>query len=122
MSAFNIIADDKNLITYRPKLRAIGKSVTGVILLQQIMYRYKQNDYKPFYKFKAPCDHPAYTVGDSWCEELGFSQKEFDGALKGFAIKIKKGDNKAVFAETYPVFFLDNYWPKDLLRGQYKSA
>lgn len=30
-----------------------------------------------FYKFLQPCQHPHYRSGDSWCEELGVSEKTF---------------------------------------------
>lgn len=84
----SIIAEDKNLITYRPSLRKICNSVTSTILLQQILYWWIKNGKKPFYKFKEPCMHHNYNDGDSWCEELAFSKKEFDSSLKRIAIKL----------------------------------
>ncbi len=91
MQIFNVLKDDKNLITYRPKLNQITGSITATILLQQIIFRF---DGKPFYKFKQPCEHEKYRDGDSWCEELGFSKSEFDTALKKIAKKVKKGQPK----------------------------
>lgn len=84
----NLISEDNNLIIYRPSLRVVGKSVTGTILLSQIIYRWDKNKRKPFYKFKEPCLHEDYRDGDSWCEELGFSKKEFDSALKNISFKV----------------------------------
>lgn len=75
-----VLADDNNNVSYRPKLNKITGSVTATILLQQILYWYsKQGE---FYKFKQQCTHPSYKEGDSWCEELGFTVYEFDSALK----------------------------------------
>jgi hypothetical protein len=77
-----LLGDDKRMIAYRPRLRAIAGSVTATILLQQILYRWEHNDFKPFYKYKEPCGAKDYRKGDSWCEELGFSREEFDTALR----------------------------------------
>lgn len=87
-----ILAEDKSLITYRPRMNRITGSVTSTILLQQILYWHKKNDGKPFYKFKEPCGHTLYKEGDSWCEELGFSRSEFDIALSNLAVKRNKGN------------------------------
>lgn len=100
MVALNIIADDRNLITYRPKLRKLTGSVTAAILLQQIMFWYYKT-HKPFYKYKMKPEknendkYPEkYKEGDSWCEELGFGKSEFETALKKIAKKVKKGQPK----------------------------
>lgn len=71
-----------NAIPYRPELRQTAGSITAAILLQQMLYWREKSGDKPFYKFKQPCQHPAYKAGDSWCEELGFTRSEFDTALK----------------------------------------
>ena len=89
----DLLADDQSMVTYRPNLRKITGSVTATILLQQILFRWKGQGKKPFYKFKEPCDHEKYKEGDSWAEELGFSRKEFDVALKKIGYKI--GKNKS---------------------------
>lgn len=78
----HLIADDRSLITYRPKLNQLTKSITATILLQQILYWWKKADCQDFYKFKAPCGHPDYKPEDSWTEELGMSLREFDTAIK----------------------------------------
>ena len=86
-----ILADDKNSIVYRARFgKALG--VTAAILLQQINYWWQKNNREPFYKFKEPCEHDIYNPGDSWCEELGFSRREFDTALGRIAVKISKQD------------------------------
>ena len=91
-----ILAEDKSLITYRPRMNRVTGSVTSTILLLQILYWYKKNDGKPFYKFKEPCGHALYKDGDSWCEELGFSRSEFDIALSNIAVKRNKGNKDSL--------------------------
>jgi hypothetical protein len=87
----DIFADDKKLIVYRPEWRKIsGGLVTGAILLQQIIFHWNQQKRKPFYKFKAPCDHSLCIEGDTWIEELGFSTREFDTAMKHIGQKLSK--------------------------------
>jgi|TARA_Y100000310_G_scaffold308882_1_gene352455 hypothetical protein len=85
-----IIAQDKNLVTYRPSLRSIGGSIAGTVLLQQIIYWDDKKGGK-FYKFseppKKPSETPMYSDGDSWKEELGMSAKELRTALNQFAFK-----------------------------------
>lgn len=90
-SLLGILAEDAQIIPYRPKLREAAGSVTAAILLQQIIYRWYHNGQKPFYKYKEPCNADSYRAGDSWCEELGFSRSEFDTALAKIATKIKAG-------------------------------
>ena len=71
---YDLIAEDRDLLIYRPTLRNICKSLSSTILLAQIMHRAKQSKANKFYKFKMPCDHIKYREGDSWCEELNFSK------------------------------------------------
>ena len=85
--ALELMAEDKEGILYRPKfVRAVG-GVTSAILLQQIIFRWIHNDRQPFFKFKEPCGHKLYREGDSWCEELAFSRREFDTALSRIATR-----------------------------------
>lgn len=86
----SLLAKDKDIIAYRPEFRALTDSVTAAILLQQIFYRWARKGFAPFYKFKCPCESPAYKNGDSWTEELGFSVGEFDTALDKIAVKVRK--------------------------------
>jgi predicted RNA-binding Zn-ribbon protein involved in translation (DUF1610 family) len=72
-------------LIYYPQFTAV-LGVTASILLTQINYWW---DGKPFYKFRTPNNSKKYQEGDSWCEELGFSPKEFDTALKQIGTKIK---------------------------------
>ena len=101
MSYLTILAEDRDLILYRKSLRRLTGSVTSTLLLQQILYWSKIKKYQPFYKFKLPCDHEQYAAGDSWVEELGFSEGEFDTAIKYIATKLTKGQ-KATDIATDP--------------------
>ena len=82
MSVLNILAADKSMIAYRPALNKQTGSVLATILLQQIIFRWSHNQRKEFYKYKEPCAARHYRIGDSWTEELGFTRREFDSALK----------------------------------------
>lgn len=81
MNYIDVIANDKKIISFRPEIKRVIKNTNATILLQQIMYWYSINNNEPFYKFIEPCEHEKYTHGDSWCEELAFSKKEFRTAL-----------------------------------------
>ena len=94
-----LIAQDRNIITYRPALREIGGSITGTILLQQIIYWDDKCGGK-FFKFSEPCDHSMYRPGDSWSEELGMSAKELRTALNKFAFKCG-AKNKELYGADY---------------------
>lgn len=80
-------------IRYIREYRNYTKSVTGAILLRAVIDWYKTKG-SYFYKFKEPCNHSLYVEGDSWCEELGFTKHEFDGAIKEIGQKLKKGTKK----------------------------
>lgn len=69
-------------IPYNPSLRNYFKNITACILFQQLCYWVEKNNSQDnsFYKFVEPCKHPLYKQGDSWCEELNFSKKEFKHA------------------------------------------
>lgn len=97
MSLINAINGSNRVIAYRPEFRDVFPnkrlSATSTILFQQILFRFKPDKSKqgePFYKFKEPCEHRLYRDGDSWCEELGFTKKEFDTALKHIAYRYSK--------------------------------
>lgn len=77
----DIIAKDRELIPYRKELNKLTGSVTATLFLTQALYWWHKNNKKPFYKFRNSCDHKDYRKGDSWCEELGFTEKELDYAM-----------------------------------------
>lgn len=90
----DLLAEDRQTISYRPSFARLTGSVNAAILLQQIFYRWYKNDQQPFFKFKEPCDQKTCKEGDSWCEELAFTRWEFDGALKLIGTKITKGKHQ----------------------------
>ena len=86
-----LVAEDKQMVAYRPQWREITGSVTATILLQQIIFRWNTAGRRPFYKFKTPSpDNSMYKKGDSWLEEIGFGRKEFDNAIKKIGQKLSR--------------------------------
>lgn len=82
MNILEFLANDTTILPYRKELREIAGSVVATIFLGQLLYWAKRKG-NGFYKFKTPSENnPYYKKGDSWCEELGFSLKELDGAIK----------------------------------------
>lgn len=99
------IIDDKSLIIYRPRLNRITGSVLSTILLHQIIY-WANKSQNLFYKFMRPCNHDLYKAGDSWEEELGFTRRELDGALKNIATKYNpKRDSMPT--DSFVIFYTD---------------
>ena len=90
-----LIADDQSIISSRPRWNVFTGSINATILLQQVIYRWVQNGRRPFYKFTRPCKQKAYRVGDSWCEELGMSRREFDSARNKIAAKTRGNVDQA---------------------------
>jgi biotin operon repressor len=92
--AVALLSEDRDRISYRPKLNELTGGVLPTIMLQQILYWWAKSGRKPFYKFFAPCEHNDYRPGDSWQEELGFSRTEIENSLKRLGTKIKSGVSK----------------------------
>jgi hypothetical protein len=105
MSSSSVLASGQTALKYYPKLNAVTGSVTATLLLCQINYWWHAMGRKPFYKFAAPCQHPYYKPGDSWQEELGFTRREYEGALKRIAIKIGTDDDKRQHLDSALVFY-----------------
>lgn len=82
IDATKLLAMDKTVILYRPQFNSFTGSPLATLLLSQIAYWWDKSGAKPFYKFKEPCNHKMYKKGDSWCEELGFTRRLFDSALR----------------------------------------
>jgi hypothetical protein len=110
MGYSNLLAEDKRLVTYRPRLNEVTGSVTATVLLQQIIFHADNKGNRPFYKFRAPCGHRLYKEGDSWTEELGFSPAEFDTARSKIATRVKKGDSKTEALKGETANHLIIYW------------
>ncbi|MEG1728743.1 MAG: hypothetical protein RR280_04290 [Bacteroidaceae bacterium] len=91
-----LLGDSTDIKIYRPQFKRELGSTNAAILLNQVIYWWHKCGYTAFYKFKEPCNHALYNEGDSWCEELEFSKKEFDNAiskLKERKIVTAKRDN-----------------------------
>ena len=81
MNILEFLANDTTILPYRKELREIAGGIAATIFLSQLLYWVKRKG-NGFYKFKTPSENnPYYKKGDSWCEELGFSLKELDGAI-----------------------------------------
>ena len=74
----SFIADDRAVVSYRPRWNQLTGSITATILLQQLIYRWVQSGRRPFYKFTGPCTHPLCRPGDTWEEELGLTRRQFE--------------------------------------------
>ncbi|RXG63467.1 hypothetical protein ES695_17140, partial [Candidatus Atribacteria bacterium 1244-E10-H5-B2] len=103
-----IIAEDRSLVNYRGSLNKITGSVLSTILLQQVLYWWEKNGRKKFYKFRDKCDHALYVEGDSWCEELYFTGREFDTAIKRIGFKLGKTENNIKKEESFIIYFRDS--------------
>ena len=75
-------------IPYLPVLSFILGDVYATIFLQQAFYRFKSNQYRPFYKFISPCASRFYRSGDSWLEELAFTRRQIQRAIKKVSTRI----------------------------------
>ena len=67
---------------YFKEFNKITGSVHCSLFLGQLIYWADKNDYKPFYKFRQPCQHELYKEGDSWVEELDFEIRMIDKCVK----------------------------------------
>jgi hypothetical protein len=90
-----MLKEDRHRIAYRPAFARLVDNALAAVLLQEIFDLWVMKDRKPFYKFKAECQHRLYRDGDSWCETLEWNRTEFDNALQVIGTKIGKGDKKA---------------------------
>jgi len=82
LDLLSVLAEDGEVLLYRPRLRQLTGSVTSAIFLGRVVFwRHKMK--RPFYKFREPPGkgHPAYKQGDSWAEELGFGPRELRSAI-----------------------------------------
>jgi hypothetical protein len=115
----NIIADDNSIIPYRKELNEITGCVTASILLSQLLYWWKKSGGE-FYKFKEPCKHEKYTEGDSWCEELGYTRKQFDTAFK--KLKDKGFVSNRITIDRLTYYSVDERTLGKALKGLYETT
>lgn len=68
---------------YVKELRLVVGSLSASILWQQLEYWFTKTGGEPFYKFFVPQEDEkfGYKAGDSWCEELFFTEDEFRAAF-----------------------------------------
>jgi len=123
----NQFLHEENIIPYKPELNSICKTITSNILFNQILYWWEKSNKEEFFKFKAPCNHEKYKEGNSWCEELNISKKQFDTAIKNIAFKRGVTKNKIkkenAIIEYYTVNGITNYIVKeDLLYETLKKV
>jgi hypothetical protein len=79
-------------VSYRPKLNAVTGSALGSIFLVRLLWRWEAQGRQPFHRFsdRAP-DHDQYRPGQSWCEELQWSRREFDTAVGAVSTRLPSG-------------------------------
>lgn len=77
-----MFVESNDIKIYRPQFKKLLGTANAALLLNQMIYWWNRSNFQPFYKFKEPCNHTLYKPSDSWCEELEFSVREFDGALR----------------------------------------
>ena len=119
MTVSEFVALDTDVIPYRRRFRYIAGSVTASILLQQIMY-WAEKKNGVFWKFMRPAARNVmYKRGQSWTEELGFSYKEFLGALK--KLESKKLVSHETNAQGLTFFDLNFRLLNSILAELYKS-
>jgi len=104
------VKDARRVILYRPHINEVVRHVAATLLLQQIYFRWIRNGSKPFYKFRAPCGHDRYRLGDSWEEELSLGSSAFVTARKKIATKITKGVSKTAVLAGEGLKSLVIYW------------
>jgi len=105
----SFLAEDGEVLIYRPRLRRLTGSVTSAIFLGRVVFwRHKMK--RPFYKFREPPGkgHPAYKEGDSWAEELGFGTRELRSAIMATSGIVRR-------AHPHPDTFLWRWTTRDRL-------
>src|SRR5690242_6867465 len=95
--SLKLLAEDKTVIPYRKSFARLTGNTLAAILLQQMTFHWDNNGRRAFYKFFQPCDHDLYQVGNSWAEELEWSEREFNTAINIIGTKIKRGHGKQEF-------------------------
>ncbi len=94
----------------RAELMELFRNINSVNLFLQIFFWSKTGIFKPFYKFKQPCNHKWYKKGDSWIEHLKITREKFDNAIKKIGTKITKGISKKEIFKKMKFNTLVIYW------------
>jgi hypothetical protein len=82
-----LLSITRGIIPYVKELRPYAGSISACILMQQLEYWFDKIDSDSFYKFLSPCKNEFYKDGDSWCEEIGISEKEFRNAFDNIGLR-----------------------------------
>ncbi len=118
-----LLAITREGIPYLPQLKRVLKNTNATILMQQIEYWFHKKNGQPFYKFlsKPNKENKFYKSGDSWSEELVFSEKEVRtafyklgvsyGSKRSFEDVINSGKN-VFLNENGEEFFYCSYHDK----------
>ena len=84
-----LLAFAQKRIPYIPELKPLcDDSISATILMMQMEYWFSSRP-EGFYKFLKPCAHERYHVGDSWTEELQFSEHEFRSSFDKIGVRYK---------------------------------
>ncbi|PNW48500.1 UNVERIFIED_CONTAM: hypothetical protein BEN50_11390 [Euhalothece sp. KZN 001] len=70
-------------------LKKYRNRITISLLWGQLEYWFFKCGGNPFYKFVSPSQNDVYKEGDSWCEELVISEKEFRNASRPLITRYK---------------------------------
>lgn len=103
----DVMEDQSHAKMYIPGYNRITGGTLSTILLLQAVYWWGKSGKEKFYKFRDKCKHPLYAEGDSWCEELGWTGAEFDGAIKEIGFKLGKTQNRIKEEEAFIVYYKD---------------
>lgn len=109
--ANKLLVITRNSIPYVKEIREKCGSVTACILMQQLEYWFDKNP-NGFFKFLSPCDNKKYIKGDSWCEELGFSEDEFRTAFGKIGISHKSKNMFEKDEDSFKNMFYCSYFDK----------
>ena len=82
-----LLSITRGIIPYVKELRPYAGSISACILMQQLEYWFEKIESDSFYKFLSPCKNEFYKEGDSWCEEIGISEKEFRNAFDNIGLR-----------------------------------
>lgn len=90
----------------------------AALFLAQVLFWWRVNGRKPFYKFNSPCEHDRYRPGDSWLEELHLKRTMLCTARRRVAAKVQYIHKQAVVQAAFDAGALVVYGT-DLTRTTY---
>jgi|GEM_PF-4494231 len=78
-----------DFIGYSRPILDLVKDINAAIVFTRLEYWFDITKGEGFYKFLSPNDNRHYRLGDSWTEELGFSEFQFRTAFDKIGVKHK---------------------------------